>query len=58
MLVRDKPGDSLPQLGAELVAVGRVLGYPLGSDPGQLVDDYRRAGRRARKVVEDIFYGS
>ncbi|MCW2657416.1 MAG: (Glutamate--ammonia-ligase) adenylyltransferase [Jatrophihabitans sp.] len=57
MLVRDKPGDQLPTLGAELVAVARVLGYPLGSDPGQLVDDYRRASRRARKVVETVFYG-
>jgi [glutamine synthetase] adenylyltransferase / [glutamine synthetase]-adenylyl-L-tyrosine phosphorylase len=56
-LVRDKPGDQLPALGADLVAVGRVLGYPLGSDPGQLVDDYRRAARRARRVVESVFYG-
>lgn len=58
MLVRDKPGDQLPALGAELVAVARVLGYPLGSDPGQLIDDYRRAGRRARRVVETVFYDS
>jgi glutamate-ammonia-ligase adenylyltransferase len=57
MLVRDKPADQLPTLGAELVAVGRVLGYPPGSDPGQLVDDYRRAARRARRVVEAVFYG-
>ncbi|MGI8680167.1 MAG: bifunctional [glutamine synthetase] adenylyltransferase/[glutamine synthetase]-adenylyl-L-tyrosine phosphorylase, partial [Jatrophihabitans sp.] len=57
VLVRDKPGDQLPQQGAELVAIARVLGYPLGADPGQLVDDYRRAGRRARRVVEDVFYG-
>ena len=58
MLVRDKPGDQLPDMGAELAAVARVLGYSPGTDPGQLVDDYRRAGRRARKVVEDVFYGS
>jgi glutamate-ammonia-ligase adenylyltransferase len=56
MLVRDKPADQLPTLGSELVAVGRVLGYPPGSDPGQLVDDYRRAARRARRVVEAVFY--
>jgi glutamate-ammonia-ligase adenylyltransferase len=56
MLVRDKAGDQLPTVGSELVAVGRVLGYPPGSDPGQLVDDYRRAARRARRVVEAIFY--
>jgi [glutamine synthetase] adenylyltransferase / [glutamine synthetase]-adenylyl-L-tyrosine phosphorylase len=57
MLVRDKPADQLPTLGTELVAVAHVLGYPAGSDPGQLVDDYRRAGRRARRVVEAVFYG-
>jgi len=57
MLVRDKAADQLPTLGTELVAVGRVLGYPPGADPGQLVDDYRRAGRRARRVVEQVFYG-
>ena len=34
-----------------------MLGYPPGTDPGQLVDDYRRAARRARKVVEEVFYG-
>ena len=57
MLVRDKPGDQLPTVGTALVAVGRVLGYPPGADPGQLVDDYRRAARRARRVVETVFYG-
>jgi [glutamine synthetase] adenylyltransferase / [glutamine synthetase]-adenylyl-L-tyrosine phosphorylase len=57
MLVRDKAADQLPALGTELVAVARVLGYPPGSDPGQLVDDYRRAARRARRVVEAVFYG-
>ena len=57
MLVRDKPGDQLPTHGTELVAVARVLGYCAGTDAGQLVDDYRRAARRARKVVEEVFYG-
>ncbi len=57
-LVRDKDGDQLPTMGTELLAVARVLGYPPGGDPGQLVDDYRRAARRARKVVETVFYGS
>ncbi len=57
MLVRDKPSDQLPAQGTELIAVGRALGYPPGSDPGQLVDDYRRAARRARRVVERVFYG-
>jgi glutamate-ammonia-ligase adenylyltransferase len=57
MLVRDKAADQLPTLGGELVAVARVLGYPPGTDPGQVVDDYRRAARRARRVVESVFYG-
>ncbi|MCW2498159.1 MAG: Bifunctional glutamine synthetase adenylyltransferase/adenylyl-removing enzyme, partial [Jatrophihabitans sp.] len=33
------------------------LGYPAGFDPGQLDDDYRRAARRSRNVVERLFYG-
>jgi glutamate-ammonia-ligase adenylyltransferase len=57
MLVRDKAEDQLPSGGTALVGVGRALGYPAGFDPGQLADDYRRAARRARKVVEHVFYG-
>jgi glutamate-ammonia-ligase adenylyltransferase len=56
MLVRDKAEDQLPHQGTPLVAVGRAMGYPSGFDPGQLVDDYRRTARRARRVVEKIFY--
>jgi glutamate-ammonia-ligase adenylyltransferase len=58
MLVRDRADDQLPSQGVALVAVGRALGYPAGFDPGQLVDDYRRVARRARRVVERVFYGS
>ncbi|MCL2781598.1 MAG: hypothetical protein FWD74_08980, partial [Actinomycetia bacterium] len=57
MLVRDKADDQLPTQGAVLVAVGRALGYPAGFDPGRLVDDYLRVARRARRVVERVFYG-
>ena len=56
MLVRDKPIDQLPRRAA-LVGVGRALGYAAGFDPGQLIDDYRRTTRRARRVVEQVFYG-
>jgi glutamate-ammonia-ligase adenylyltransferase len=56
MLVRDKAEDQVPSLGTPLVAVGRALGYPPGFDPGSVVDDWRRAARRARKVVEEVFY--
>ncbi|HEY2299038.1 MAG TPA: bifunctional [glutamine synthetase] adenylyltransferase/[glutamine synthetase]-adenylyl-L-tyrosine phosphorylase [Jatrophihabitans sp.] len=57
MLVRDKAEDQIPSMGTPLVAVGRALGYPPGIDPGTIIDDYRRTARRARKVVEEVFYG-
>ena len=56
MLVRDRAEDQIPPHGTALVAVGRALGYPAGFDPGAVIDDYRRAARRARKVVEQVFY--
>lgn len=56
-LVRGRAADQLPRSGRELAAVARVLGYPPGTDPGVAVDDYRRTARRARAVVERIFYG-
>ncbi len=56
-LVRGKPDDQIPRQGRELAAVARALGYPAGGDPGEFVDDYRRATRRARKVVDRIFDG-
>ncbi|MEP7179480.1 MAG: bifunctional [glutamine synthetase] adenylyltransferase/[glutamine synthetase]-adenylyl-L-tyrosine phosphorylase, partial [Pseudonocardiales bacterium] len=56
MLVRDKAEDQVPHHGVALVALGRAMGYPPGFDPGQVVDDYRRTARRARRVVEDVFY--
>ncbi|MCW2524603.1 MAG: glnE, partial [Frankiales bacterium] len=55
-LVRDRAEDQLPSQGLLLSAVARVLGYPPTADPGQLIDDYRRAARRARRVVERVFY--
>ncbi|MET0863696.1 MAG: bifunctional [glutamine synthetase] adenylyltransferase/[glutamine synthetase]-adenylyl-L-tyrosine phosphorylase [Nakamurella sp.] len=57
MLVRGKPEDQIPRQGKELAAVARALGYPAGGDPGEFVDDYRRATRRARKVVDRVFDG-
>ena len=56
MLVRGKPGDSLPSEAHELAAVARLVGYA-PRDVGRLAEDYRRETRRARRVVEDIFYG-
>jgi glutamate-ammonia-ligase adenylyltransferase len=85
MLVRGRPGDTLPAKHDELTAVARLLGYkPNGvgtpgyvssSLPGSasaganggtswtdtpaaaLEEDWRRTGRRARKVMDRLFYG-
>lgn len=56
MLVRGRPGDTFPGDGRELAAVGRYLGYEPGH-VGDMVEDYRRTTRRARAVVERLFYG-
>ncbi|MFI0899396.1 bifunctional [glutamine synthetase] adenylyltransferase/[glutamine synthetase]-adenylyl-L-tyrosine phosphorylase [Streptomyces sp. NPDC020983] len=55
MLVRGRPGDTFPGDGRELAAVARYLGFPPGH-VGDMLDDYRRRTRRARAVVERIFY--
>ncbi|MEU0404151.1 bifunctional [glutamine synthetase] adenylyltransferase/[glutamine synthetase]-adenylyl-L-tyrosine phosphorylase [Streptomyces sp. NPDC006197] len=57
MLVRGRPGDTFPSEPRELAAVGRYLGYESGH-VGEMVDDYRRITRRARAVVEELFYGA
>ncbi|MDT7709172.1 MAG: [glutamine synthetase] adenylyltransferase / [glutamine synthetase]-adenylyl-L-tyrosine [Pseudonocardiales bacterium] len=57
MLVRGKPGDQLPRSGRELAAVACAMGYPSDGDSGVFLDDYRKATRRARTVVERVFYG-
>lgn len=56
MLVRGKPGDQLPKQPRELIAVAAALGYSAGIDTGEVLDDYLRVTRRARAVVERIFY--
>ena len=48
--------DVLPHESRDLEVVARILGY----EPGgrlDLEEDYLRAARRARKVVERLFYG-
>lgn len=57
MLVRGRAGDTFPSDGRELAAVGRYLGYGEGT-VGEMIDDYRRMTRRARAVVEALFYGA
>ncbi len=56
MLVRGRPADSVPTDVRELAAIARAVGYPPGRS-GELLEDYRRVTRRARAVVERVFYG-
>ena len=55
VLVRGRSATVLPSGGRELAGVSRVLGYPAGAQ-GEFLDDYRRTTRRARSVVERVFY--
>ena len=52
-LVWDGASDSLPTTGAHLTALARSL----GTTGSGLRDEYRRRTRRARRVVERLFYG-
>ncbi|MDP9823748.1 bifunctional [glutamine synthetase] adenylyltransferase/[glutamine synthetase]-adenylyl-L-tyrosine phosphorylase [Nocardioides massiliensis] len=54
--VRGKPSDHLPRDGRERAAVSLVIGYgPEESDV--MANDHLRATRRARAVVERVFWG-
>jgi glutamate-ammonia-ligase adenylyltransferase len=55
VLVRGRASDTLPSDVRELAGVARLVGYPAGQT-GDLAEDYRRAARRARAVVEKVFY--
>lgn len=68
MLVRGRAGDTFPSDGRELSAMGRYLGYgpgsvapgagPYNGHSGDMIDDYRRTTRRARAVMDELFYGA
>jgi len=47
------PGDSLPAQAHQLSRLARSL----GTTPAELRDEYRKVTRRARRVVERLFYG-
>ncbi len=55
VLVRGRVSDSLPSDTRELAGVARMLGYAPGRT-GDFVEDYRRAMRRSRAIVERTFY--
>jgi glutamate-ammonia-ligase adenylyltransferase len=52
-LVKGAPGDALP---AQADQLGR-LARSLGMSPADLRNEYRRVTRRARQVMERVFYG-
>jgi glutamate-ammonia-ligase adenylyltransferase len=54
-LWRGRPHDLVPTDRRELDGVARLLGYPPGSG-GRLEEDHRRRTRRARSVVDRVFY--
>jgi glutamate-ammonia-ligase adenylyltransferase len=56
MLVRGKASDQLPTNLRELAAVAGTVTDQTDAEPGQFLDDYRRTTRRARAVIERVFY--
>ncbi len=54
--VRGRPSDSLPHDTRERAAVALIRGYAPG-ESDELVNDYLRVTRRARQVVERLFWG-
>ncbi len=56
MLTRARPSDSLPRDPRDLAAVAQICGYPPGQT-SKFSDDYLRLTRRARNVVDHLFWG-
>ena len=56
MLVRGRGSDSLPSDNRELAALAELMGYGPG-ESSHLLADYQRVTRRARGVVNRVFWG-
>ncbi len=56
MLIRGRGSDSLPSDTTELEGVAQLLGYGAG-ESSHMLADYRRVTRRARTVVDRMFWG-
>jgi len=54
-LLTGSPSDALPVDGEEAEKLARMLGYTRRPQQS-LRDDYRRVTRRARAIVERVFY--
>lgn len=57
VLATGKPSDQVPKDPQRLALVSHLMGYDRGS-AHMLVEDYRRLTRRARQVVDRVFYGT
>ncbi|XVX21742.1 bifunctional [glutamine synthetase] adenylyltransferase/[glutamine synthetase]-adenylyl-L-tyrosine phosphorylase [Actinomycetota bacterium] len=56
VLFRGRPVDSVPTQTRDADGIGRILGLgPAATE--ELAETYRRSARRARRVVERLFYG-
>ncbi len=56
MLFRGRAVESVPTDVREADGTARIMGLPPGSGQ-ELAENYRRVGRRARAVVDRLFYG-
>ncbi|MCX6399197.1 MAG: bifunctional [glutamine synthetase] adenylyltransferase/[glutamine synthetase]-adenylyl-L-tyrosine phosphorylase [Propionibacteriales bacterium] len=56
LLARGRAGDQFPRATLERRAVAGILGYQL-VETDRLMDDYLRITRRARAVVDRVFWG-
>jgi glutamate-ammonia-ligase adenylyltransferase len=54
--VRGRPTDQLPRDARERAAVATILGYGVG-EAERMLNDYQRTARRARAVVDRVFWG-
>ncbi len=54
--VRGRPADQLPRDARERAAVAAILGYGAG-EADRMLNDYQRTARRARTVVDRVFWG-
>jgi len=55
VLARGRGSDAVPTEPRALAAVARAMGYPAGRTQDML-EDYRRATRRARAVYDEVFF--
>ena len=56
MLLRGRPSDTVPTDARELAAVAEMLGYTKG-EGSLFLDDHAKAARRAREVMDRVFWG-